>query len=106
MLHIPLFVAASCWLQYATIAVNECEFRTIVTVFSVCLQGVLNMSATIEERVAMLEKELLNLKQLIRSTRVEKDWRKTFGLSANDPGFDEMIRLGREIRKQDREDNV
>ena len=63
------------------------------------------MSAPIEERVAMLEKELLNLKQLIRSTRVEKDWRKTF-LSANDPGFDEMIRLGREIRKQDREDNV
>jgi len=64
------------------------------------------MSATIEERLARLEKELLNLKQLIRSTRVEKDWRTSFGLSANDPGFDEMIRLGREMRKQDREDDV
>ena len=64
------------------------------------------MSPTIEERVAILEKELTDLKQLIQSTRVEKDWRKTFGLSANDLGFDEMIRLGREIRKQDQEDDA
>jgi hypothetical protein len=59
------------------------------------------MSTTIEERVATLEKELHDLKQLIQGTLVEKDWRKTFGLSANDPGFEEMIRLGREIREQE-----
>lgn len=64
------------------------------------------MSASIEERVATLEKELTDLKQLIQSTRGEKDWRKTFGFSANDLGFDEMIRLGREIRQRDQEENV
>ena len=64
------------------------------------------MSTTIEERVAILEKELIRLKQIIQGTRVEPDWRKTFGMSANDPGFDEMIRLGREIRVQDQEDNA
>lgn len=58
-------------------------------------------SKTVEERVAMLEKELTKLKQFIQGARVAKGWRKTFGLSANDPGFDEMIRLGREIRAQD-----
>ena len=64
------------------------------------------MSTTIEERVAILEKELIRLKQIIQGTRVEKDWWKTFGMSANDPGFDEMIRLGREIREQDQEDDA
>ena len=64
------------------------------------------MSATIEERVAMLEKELTHLKQLMQGTRVEKDWRKTFGMSANDLGFDDMIRLGRKIRAQDQEDDA
>jgi len=64
------------------------------------------MSTSIEERVATLEKELNDLKQLIQSTRVEKDWWKTFGLSADDPGFDEMIRLGRDIREQDQEDDA
>jgi hypothetical protein len=48
------------------------------------------MHITIEERVAILE----------------KDWRKTFGMSANDPGFDNMIRLGREIREQDQKDDA
>ena len=60
------------------------------------------MSASIEERVATLEKEVTDLKQLVQGARGEKDWRKTFGFSANDPGFDEMIRLGREIRRRDR----
>jgi hypothetical protein len=64
------------------------------------------MSPTIEERVARLEKELSKLQHIIQGTRVEKDWRKTFGMSANDPGFDEMIRLGREIRAQDQEDEA
>jgi len=64
------------------------------------------MNTTIEERVAILENELIRLKEIIQGTRVEKDWRKTFGMSANDLGFDEMIRLGREIREQDQEDNA
>jgi hypothetical protein len=64
------------------------------------------MRTTIGERVAILEKEPTRLKQIIQGTRVEKDWRKTFGMSANDPGFDDMIRLGREIREQDQEDDA
>ena len=64
------------------------------------------MNTTIEERVAILENELIRLKEIIQGTRVEKDWRKTFGMSANDPGFDEMICLGREIREQDQEDDA
>jgi hypothetical protein len=67
---------------------------------------VIAMSTTIEERIAILEKELTCLKQIIQGTRVEKDWRKTFGMSANDPGFDDMIRVGREIREQDQEDDA
>ena len=64
------------------------------------------MSATIEARVAMLEQELTHLKQRIQGTRVEKDWRTTFGMSTNDPGFDAMIRPGRKIREQDQEDDA
>jgi hypothetical protein len=66
--------------------------------------GVIAMRTTIEERIATLEKELTTLKKLIQGTRLKKDWRQTFGMSAHDPGFDEMIRLGREMRAQDRED--
>jgi hypothetical protein len=61
-------------------------------------------SVTIGERVATLEKELTTLKQLLQGTRIKKDWRRIFGMSANDPGFDAMICLGREIRAQDQED--
>ena len=60
---------------------------------------------TLEERVAVLEKELTDLKRIVSGKNVEKDWRKTFGMSASDAGFDEMIRLGREIREQEREDD-
>jgi len=64
------------------------------------------MSTTIEERVATLEQELSKLKHLVQKTWSAKDWRKTVGMSANDPGFDEMIRLGRAIRAQDQEDDA
>jgi hypothetical protein len=64
------------------------------------------MSTSIEERVTLLEKELANLQHLIQDIRNKKDWRKTVGMSANDPGFDEMIRLGRAIRIQDQEDDA
>jgi hypothetical protein len=64
------------------------------------------MSTTIEERVAILEQELIRLKHLIQDTRSTKDWRKTVGMSANDPGFDDMIRLGRAIHEQDQEDDA
>jgi hypothetical protein len=64
------------------------------------------MATTIEKRVAILEQELTKLKHLIQGTRIKRDWRKTFGMSANDPGFDDMIRLGQEIRQQTQEDET
>jgi hypothetical protein len=69
-------------------------------------EGVIAMTTALEERVAILEQELTKLKHLIQDIRGKKDWRKTFGMSANDPGFDDMIRLGREIRLQDQEDEM
>ena len=62
------------------------------------------MSTSIEKRVADLENELNVLKQVVQSARAAKDWRKTVGMSSGDPGFDEMIRLGREFRQEKREE--
>ena len=59
---------------------------------------------TLEERVATLEQEVAELKEKLGLKKVEKDWRKTFGMSANDPGYDEMVRLGREYRESQREE--
>ena len=64
------------------------------------------MTTTLEERVAVLEKEMTDLKKIVIGKKVERNWRKTVGMSADDAGFEEMIRLGREIREQDREDDA
>lgn len=57
------------------------------------------MSAiSLEERVAALEKELSELKRKVGAIPT-KDWRKSFGMSADDTGFDEMVQLGAEIRR-------
>ncbi len=80
-------------------------FNPCATFPALVLEGVIAMSISLKERVAVLEKELSHLKQIVHGPHVEKDWRKAFGMSANDPGFDEMIRLGQEIRKQEQEDD-
>jgi hypothetical protein len=57
------------------------------------------MSTPIEKRVEALEQKVTDLTRLI--TAGPKDpysWRSTVGMSANDPGFDEM-RLGKEYRQ-------
>ena len=64
------------------------------------------MTMTLEERVATLENELSNLKKAVDAVSTDKDWRKSFGKSANDPGFDEMIGLGAAIRAEDHEDDA
>ena len=58
------------------------------------------MSQALEKRVQELEKRLDRLtSQLLKTKPRKNDWRQTFGLSRNDEGFDEMVRLGREYRK-------
>jgi hypothetical protein len=61
------------------------------------------MSATLETRVEALEQEVSGIKALLGARQRIKDWRVTFGLSRNDPAFEELVRLGREIRKQQSE---
>ena len=62
------------------------------------------MSETIEKRLERVEAELADLERRVESGAAprQKGWRKTVGMSANDPEFDEMIRLGREHRKSQR----
>lgn len=66
------------------------------------------MSETIEDRLARVEAELADLKRRVDAGGAAtgpKDpyaWRSTVGMSANDPGFEEMVRLGREYRKAQR----
>jgi hypothetical protein len=64
------------------------------------------MSVQLEQRVNKIEKELVDLKKSLQVGHPEKDWRRTFGLSRDDSGFDEMIRLGQEIRQRDRPDSA
>ena len=61
------------------------------------------MSNDLEERVATLENEMSDVRHLLESTRPQKDWHKSVGMSRDDPGFAEMIQLGREIRQQEQE---
>lgn len=61
------------------------------------------MSATLETRVETLEHEVTGIKAMLERRRRDKDWRVTFGMSRNDPAFEELVRLGREIREHQRD---
>jgi hypothetical protein len=63
------------------------------------------MSNDLEQRVATLENEMSDIRHLLEGARPPKDWRKSVGISKDDPGFAEMIELGREIRQQEQEDD-
>nr|WP_309686402.1 hypothetical protein [Armatimonas sp.] len=58
------------------------------------------MPQTLEERVALIEEELKQLRQLTQPspTPKHKDWHALLGTFDDDPAFDEIIRLGREYR--------
>ena len=57
----------------------------------------------LEQRVAVLEKKFTDLKNLLQPKPREKDWLRTVGMFADDPHFEEMVRLGREYREQENE---
>ncbi len=61
------------------------------------------MSSTLKTRVAALELEVTGIKAILGGEQRVKDWRMTFGMSRDDPDFAELVRLGREIREQQRE---
>jgi hypothetical protein len=57
--------------------------------------------ASLEERVAALEAEVARLKrQMQGNASADKPrWEQIYGTFANDPIFDEAMRLGREYRE-------
>jgi hypothetical protein len=62
------------------------------------------MAADLEKRVAALEHEISDVKQVLAAAgSSKKNWRQTVGMSKDDPGFGEMIELGRAIREQAKE---
>ncbi len=54
----------------------------------------------LEERLLELEEKFQKLEHRISPTSATKPWRDTFGMFADDPEFDEVLRLGREYRDQ------
>ena len=56
---------------------------------------------TLEERVTVLEQQMARLLTNVQAAAPKTDWRTTFGMFADDPGFDEILHLGRAIRQQD-----
>jgi hypothetical protein len=57
----------------------------------------------LEERVALLEAEVAQLKQLVRPTAPAKNWlERITGSMKDNSAFDEVIRLGHEFRQADR----
>lgn len=66
------------------------------------MSGYLHMPGTLEKRVERLEREVGDLRRILAISPSVKNWRSTFGAFADDPEYEEMIRLGREFREQDR----
>lgn len=60
------------------------------------------MPTSLKDRVERLEQQVSELTTALGERRAVRDWRSTFGTSAGDEGFEEMIRLGREIREKQR----
>ena len=58
---------------------------------------------SIEQRVALLERELSALKAQVEQQSTAKDWHRSVGVFADDPVFEEMVREGRKYREQQRE---
>jgi len=55
--------------------------------------------AELEQRLVAVERELAELKMELKQKQ-KRGWESTFGIFANDPVFDEVVRQGREWREQ------
>lgn len=67
-----------------------------------------NAIADIEERVTILESEVSQLKRVMASPRrpQKRWWREIAGTFANNPDFEEAMRLGREYRESQRDAEI
>jgi hypothetical protein len=58
---------------------------------------------TIEQRLAVVEREIAELKLRLPVQQPQEDWVEAMsGVFADEPEFDEFVRLGREMREADR----
>ena len=57
---------------------------------------------TLEERVALLEQEVLTLKRQLPGPRAVPWWEQISGVFADVPAFDEATELGRQYRASQR----
>jgi hypothetical protein len=58
---------------------------------------------TVEDRLAVVEREIAELKRRLPAEPLQEDWVDAMsGVFADDPEFDEVVRLGREMREADR----
>jgi phosphopantetheine adenylyltransferase len=53
-----------------------------------------------EQRLSDLERQVAELQRESKPLRPFASVKDTFGMFANDPEFDEIVRLGREYREQ------
>lgn len=61
-------------------------------------------TTTLEERVALLEQEVLQLKRQLQKPAEVPWWEQIGGVFANVPAFDEAVLLGRKYRESQRQD--
>ena len=59
----------------------------------------------LEEQVNDLERQVAQLRVESKSLRPMKNVQDTFGMFADDPEFDEIVRLGRQYRDQANAEN-
>jgi hypothetical protein len=65
----------------------------------------MSQTPTIEERLSHVEKDVAYLKSQVHSLRSKGNWiDQITGSFKDDPEFEEILRLGREIRRADRSD--
>ena len=65
----------------------------------------MSQAPTIEERLAHVEKDVTDLKSELNHLRSKRNWiDQITGSFQDDPEFDEILRLGREIRQAERLD--
>lgn len=57
---------------------------------------------TLEQRVALIERELNLLKAQLPKNGQRPWWQKISGVFENDPAFDEISSLGQALREQER----
>lgn len=62
-------------------------------------------AATVEKRLATLECEIAQLKRLVASVQLPESWfARVAGSFKDEPEFEEVLRLGRELRRSDKPD--